>query len=304
MKLVRHPPPHPTESLPGYVLRLCEANGYESPNAIFRVARMKGTEASWTNLDCTKLAAAANCSVTDLERLAFRRKEDDLNIKYMLGKTITAENLNLTAAKVCPECVAEKGFIEAHWHIDLMVGCPIHLRPAVWYCPGCRSRIPWLRKGLLICKCGRRLENRDRESFSEAELWLLELMRCKAVGGSISRPNEVSLPAAQLSAMSLMNLLSFVRFLGRTRRNASWSSKNHYAKHLLSAAAGVFTDWPRNIHVLLRDICPSTTRPMIAESYDGPGLYPAVCQAINEAYDRRRAKSLAACSALPEVGAS
>jgi hypothetical protein len=265
---------------------------------------MKRTEVSWTNFDCAKLADVANCSVADLERLAFQHKDDDLNTKYLLGRAITAVNLNLTAAQICPECVAENRFIEAHWHIDLMVACPIHLRSAVWYCPGCHSRIPWLRKGLLTCKCGRLLDNRDSRSFSEAEFWLLDLMRCKAVGGSLSRPNEAGLPAAQLSSMSLMNLLSFVRYLGRTRRNASWSRKNRFANDLLSAAARVLTDWPCNFRILLRDIYPAAAQSVFAEPYDVPGLYPAACQAINEAYERRRTISSAACSALPTAGAS
>ncbi len=299
-KLVRHPPPHPSESLPGYVLRLCEANGYESPRAIFQVANMNQTETSWSNFDCTKLATAANCPVSDLERLAFRHKDDAQNTKYLLGQTIGSANLNLTAARVCPECVAEKGFIEAHWHIDLMIACPIHVQSAVWYCPGCNSRIPWIRKGLLTCSCGRRLDNRDRSSFQAADVWLLDLMRCKAIGDRLSRLNEDCVPEALLTAMSLSELLSFVRFLGRMRREVSRSPKDHYAKDLLWAAARVLTEWPRNFQMLLGDICPAAAEFKSPDS-DDPDLFRSVREAIHGAYVKSRTLSSASCNTLPKV---
>ena len=53
-KLVRHPAPYPTESLPGYVLRLSELNGYPSPRSLYRMAEMKAGECSPSNFNCPK----------------------------------------------------------------------------------------------------------------------------------------------------------------------------------------------------------------------------------------------------------
>jgi len=254
--LVRHPPPHSTESLPGYLLRLCEVNGYASLRSLFQLAEMKQTESSWTNLNCTKLARIANCSITDLDRISFKQRGDNFNKLWLLKNQILERDLHITSAKICPECVVERGFIEAHWHIKLMIACPIHERAAVWFCGKCRQRIPAKRIGLLTCKCGGPLDNHSGASVSNSALWLLDLIRCKAIGSPKQRRNETRMPERQLSALSLASLLSLVQYLGKHRMNASANHKPRFGKEPLEAAASVLTDWPCNFERMLMDICP------------------------------------------------
>jgi hypothetical protein len=130
-KLVRHPLPHPTESLSGYVLRLSEINGYTSPRSLFRLADMMANETSVSTFNCSKLASISDVPVSTLEKLAITGPEAHPHALHMLGNILSTKDLNLKGAKVCPECVVENGFIEVHWHIELMVACPIHKRSAV-----------------------------------------------------------------------------------------------------------------------------------------------------------------------------
>lgn len=255
-KLARHPHPHPTESLPGYVLRLSEANGHPSPRRLFRLAGMIANESSFTRFACSKLASIANLPTLDLEQLAFTRSEKGPESIFLLKNRVSAKDLNLGGARVCPECVAEKGFIEAHWHIELMVACPVHAKAVIWFCGKCRSRLNWLRPGLLECKCGTPILNPPLDRYSAPELSLLDLIRQKALDDQIRYRHDLSMPVKQLEAMSLQSLLSLVRFLGKKRLIASRSSKPQLGITLLRKAASVLTNWPFNFEIFLNDICP------------------------------------------------
>lgn len=58
----------------------------------------------------------------------------------LLGHDTPFTELNAKRPSLCPECVAEKGFIEAHWDLALMTGCPVHRRLLVSHClPLCQS---------------------------------------------------------------------------------------------------------------------------------------------------------------------
>jgi TniQ len=112
-----------------------EANGYASPRDLYRLAGMNENETSASNFCCSKFAAITTHPASELERLAFTCRPIEPDALYLLGNIISPDYLSRVRAIVCPDCVAEKGFIEAHWHISLMVACPIHGRGAVRFCP-------------------------------------------------------------------------------------------------------------------------------------------------------------------------
>jgi len=287
-QLVRHPAPHPTECLHGYVLRLSELNGYASPRHLYHLAEMKPTEISPTSFALTKLATVTNQPQSRLQRIAVSPKGGDSREFYVLGKRVGIAYLNLTGARVCPECVAEKGYIEAHWHIDLMVACPIHERTAVWFCGKCRSRLSWNRPGLLTCKCGAPLSIYLREKYSETELWLLDLIRQKALGAVPHRPVDASLPGAQLATTTLQSLLSLIRVLGEQRLKACRSSNRPLGRDLLRAAASLFEKWPLNLQRHLRNISP---HPSDDQSFSLSLDALSIQQAISERFALRRQKT-------------
>lgn len=114
-----------------------------------------------------------------LERFAFRPPKAKSDALYLVGNRIGATYLNLTGARACPDCVTDNGFIEAHWHIDLMVACPCHERAPVWYCPECKKPLNWMRPGLLTCKCGAPFQSPSKAIFSPPEVQLLGAIRRK-----------------------------------------------------------------------------------------------------------------------------
>jgi hypothetical protein len=138
--LVRHPAPYPTESLLGYVLRLTEKNGYPSPSAVCRLAGIKQNDLGAIGLRVERLAAIASCGVADLNQIAFALSVNGRRSSQLLGHRLVPTELSLAKPRLCPQCVAEKGFIEAHWHLELMVACPIHRCLATSECPKCSWR--------------------------------------------------------------------------------------------------------------------------------------------------------------------
>jgi TniQ len=286
--LARHPEPLPTESLLGYVVRLTEANGCNSPRELYRFAGMNETETSASNFSCSKFAAITPHPVSWLERFAFKPSPSQPHALCLLGNTLGATDLNLTGARVCPDCVAEKGYIEAHWHIDLMVACPIHKRPAVWYCPRCKDRLCWMRSGLLTCKCGAPFQPPSNAVFTQPELRLLELIRRKALGDQTLPAREPMMLDEQLATTSLCSLLSLIRFLGKYRMIASWSKRSQMGENILRAAAVVFTDWPVNFQKLLHDLSPQAADDIqVALVGDFADIYTAVSNRAMIRFSRR-----------------
>jgi hypothetical protein len=259
LQLVRHPGRYPTESLPGYVLRLSEKNGYASPRDLYRLAGMTSTETSLTSFAFPKIAAISKQPSSELRKCALNPNSRDSREFYLLGRRISAAYLNLTGARVCAECVQEKGFIEVHWHLDLMVACPIHARTAAWFCTACRTRLSWDRAGLLTCKCGAPITGSLREAYSETELLLLDLIRQKAIGGALHREfNWGAAAQAQLAGGSLQSLLSLIRILGEQSIRSRRSFKRPLGRNLLKAAASLLEDWPLKFSRHLSNIYPQT----------------------------------------------
>jgi hypothetical protein len=254
--LVRHPAPFPTESLLGYVLRLTEVNGYASPNDVLRLADISVRKITRRNLNVDKLAAIANQPVSHLDGIAFSGATGRSRARLLLHE-VAENDINLPKAKLCPQCVAEKGFIEAHWHLKLMVACPVHRRYALSACPKCGERLSWLRPGLLVCKCGGSLLQPDgpsNTSISQAEADLLEVVRRKMLGCQASETGSALLPQVELDAMSLPSVLRLVRSIGRHRLIASGLTDQMDNQQVIAGAADVLTDWPINFHKMLNEL--------------------------------------------------
>jgi TniQ len=252
--LVRHPAPHPTESLAGYVLRLAEENGYSSPWSVFRLAGLEQNEVRSTGFKLEKLAAIINRPVAELEHIGYSAPLNQPRWARLLGNSLVPADLNIVNPGLCPQCVGEKGFIEAHWHLTMMVGCPVHECMSALLCPKCGKRLRMFRRGLLECACGGDLLESNLPSMTKADAALLDIIRRRLLGLTANEENPLSLPRDQLMAMNLRSMLLVVRTLGRHRLIADGSTRLKDERQLLSASARVLLDWPKNFIALLLDL--------------------------------------------------
>ena len=252
--LVRHSAPFPTESLFGYILRLSEENGYTTPWSLFLLAQIRQHEARSTGMKVAKLARVCDRPHNELESISYRWPCDHRRSCRLLGHLLTPLELVVTRPRLCPECVAERGFIEAHFDLALMTGCPVHRRSLLCRCPGCMKPLRWFRPGLLECDCGASLRNVSLPAISGAEVDLLDIMRRKILGLAAGRNYASRLPGSYLGVMSLQSMLSLVGMLGRRRMVVDNDSDRRNAQRIVFAAASVLADWPNNFFRLLRGI--------------------------------------------------
>jgi TniQ protein len=252
--LVRHPAPFLTESLFGYILRLSEENGYTTPWSLFLLAQIRQHEARSTGMKVAKLAQVCNRPRTELQSISYRWPGDHPRSCRLLGHLLTPWELVVTRSKLCPECVAEKGFIEAHFDLALMCGCPVHRRSLLSRCPRCMKPLRWFRPRLLECDCGASLRNADLPAISRAEADLLDIMRRKTLGLPAGRDYASGLPGSYLEVMSLQPMLSLVGMLGRRRMVVDNDSDRRNSQRIVFAAARVLAEWPNNFFRLLREI--------------------------------------------------
>jgi hypothetical protein len=150
--LVRHPAPYPTESLLGYVLRVSEDNGYNSPWSVYRLAGMKSNEIRASGVRLEKLARIMNWPQGRLDAIAYSAPPEQPRWSRLLGHPLLHQDLNLTRPRFCSQCLCEKGFLEAHWDLAVMVACPVHGCSLVSSCRQCGRRLRWFRRGLLECE--------------------------------------------------------------------------------------------------------------------------------------------------------
>jgi hypothetical protein len=252
--LVRHPAPFPTESLLGYILRLSEENGYTTPWSLFLLAQIRQHEARGTGMKMAKLARVCNRPENELKSIFYRWPGDHPRSCRLLGHLLTPSELVVTRPKLCPECVAEKGFIEAHFDLALMTGCPVHRRSLLCRCPGCMKPLRRFRPGLLECDCGASLRNVSLPAISGAEVDLLDIMRRKLLGLAAARDYASGLPGSYLEVIDLQPLLSLVGMLGRRRMVVDNDCDRRNSQRIVFAAASVLADWPNNFFRLLRGI--------------------------------------------------
>jgi hypothetical protein len=251
--LVRHPAPAPTESLLGYVLRVSEDNGYNSPWSVYCLAGMKSNEIRASGVKLEKLARITNWPQGRLNAIAYSAPAGQPRWCRLLGNPVLPQDLNLTHPRFCPQCTREKGFLEAHWDLALMVACPAHRCSLVSCCPQCGRRLRWFRRGLLECECGGDLSNCDLSSISEAEAGLLNIIRRKVLPCPLAESNPIGLPQDQLMAMSLRSMLLTIRTMGKHRIIADGSSERNN-EEIVSAASRVLKQWPTNFIALLGDL--------------------------------------------------
>jgi hypothetical protein len=251
--LLCHPQPYPTESYLGYILRLSENNGYTSPLSLYRLAGISKLKRK-TGLDSATLATMTHGSIPDLQAISYQTAGRYSSRVRLLGHEVNPKHLLFTTAKLCPECVAEKGFIEAHWDLKLMVGCPVHRHLAARVCPHCNKPLRSLRPGLLECGCGGDVSKSDLAPISSDDVSLLALIRSKILGTSLPAVDSLTLPHQELLAMNLRSMLIVIEVLGKHRLLADNRAdvKNEY--QIIQGAAQVLKEWPINFYALLGDI--------------------------------------------------
>ena len=250
------------ENILGLLLRLSEANSYcvSSAYRIVGIGTRDGSRrtAPFPVFDAANLADLADltgCDTDALSRLDGWRLAR--NVISLAGDRVSPLLFDARAAKVCPACLAERGFMRSEWRLSLWTVCPVHRCKMLTECPRCGMELGWNRKGVDTCCDGFNLSDARTDPADEGSC---EVVRRIARSMSRSVPSDEPTADAligSLSAADLMVLMTWFDHLHetcnspRTRFNAKFMSRS-VAGRVIRRACDIFGDWPRALHGLLR----------------------------------------------------
>ena len=257
MMLVRTPAHQPTESLLGYVLRLSETNGYDTPWHVLNHAGIAQGTMLTASLPVSALAKVLGRSAKDLDGIAYSANTDSHRefrlLGHPLGHGLNTSPLRLKRPAICPHCIAEHGYIDAFFDLNLAVACPHHKCELLTHCPGCKEAISWFRPGLLTCKCGASLAQASTVAVSDA---LADLM---TIIWAVLHRFDASLVATrgEWPVRALLN--TPLRVLSLKIPDLGWFQQRSLGlnadaaspKELLDGASSVLSNWPHGFHDFL-----------------------------------------------------
>lgn len=256
--LIRTPSPANTESLFGYVLRVAESNGYESPWQILSHAGISQRGMTSVTLPIKALARVLGKPPADLQHIAYSGRDAQGALEYRLlghslGGNLVGGPLRRNKPAFCPQCVADHGYIDAFWDLRIAVACPFHRCAPITHCSACSQPLKVFRPGLLTCKCGATLATSTTSEVSPALADLMAVIWAKVHGQPVNKAAlSADLPLEGLMGMPLQTLTLKLLELGRLRLPSE--SEGCYVSTLLQSAADTLSNWPHNFRALLHRI--------------------------------------------------
>lgn len=157
----RNLPCLPNEALPAYLLRLAEANGYESIAALLRAAGIdtRGLNTGYSSklrTDAEALATLGRMAVGDPGHLNGHAATPlDGPALFLRECRVDSDAMLHERAQVCPQCLAEDGYIREELELAPVTVCSTHKVLLVDECPDCGHSLDWKRSSLIACgHCG------------------------------------------------------------------------------------------------------------------------------------------------------
>jgi TniQ protein len=158
----RNFPCRPGEALPGFLLRLAEANGYAGIPALLRttgIADRKLTQAyTYALRDIPEmLTALGRMAIGDPDHLNGHAARVLLRSSAYLihGIDIDRDAILHERAQVCPRCLADDSLIKEEHELAPVTVCTSHEALLIDECPACHHPLDWKRPRLMQCgRCG------------------------------------------------------------------------------------------------------------------------------------------------------
>jgi hypothetical protein len=264
------PRPHTDdESLLGYILRLTQHNVYSTSSRITRLAGLGyiGHRCNFATDDDTHLDALASLarrSVEELRSLLYL-STDGSNGKFtdrlFFGQAIPSYALRVRKPKICPVCVAgELGYCRRVWDLAAVTICPIHRCLLIDQCPGCGSRISWVRSEIGRCPakvCGLYWPDAPLPALVDEEMELTRHIH--RLCGLLDDPMPEVIASTPLAGLGLTDLLSALFFVASQLdgimdtkgKHFVHSRQNQKLHDLFVKALLVFAEWPKNFFAFL-----------------------------------------------------
>ncbi|MGN8134614.1 TniQ family protein [Paraburkholderia sp. 22099] len=246
--LLVRPAPIDSESATGYLLRLAEANGY---NSLLDLDLLVSNGLKLEEM--ANLSALLGTTRLDKLRGAVTRFR---NLKMTDPGGLGQQYWNGRRPRYCPVCLADNSYWRALWDITLVTACPFHAVELCDSCSSCNRPLSWKRARLAVCDCGASLGDRSVVPAQPG---------CVAVSGYISSllgttpRGGISAIQAPLDRLRLADFLAVSIFLGGYAQNDVRKPTKIADLHDVSiavsfarAAGDALEAWPSGYRALLR----------------------------------------------------
>lgn len=254
--------PNIEENLIGYIVRLTEANDYDTPSWILQLSGIKKYLHSKCNfvrngsIDLSGLAQLTGQSTDSLSPLQYARvSTEPFGEGYLMhGSPVPQYMIRVNKPKVCPECLDETGYARKVWDFAPLTACPLHQRLLLEDCPSCCVPIRWSRKNLSICHCGFDWRKTSRTPVQGYELKVSEYVykSCKLIKHDLTEgPTTNDNPLLGLDLHAFSSALFFIAsqldgIIDTKGKHLAPSANNPKLHTLLSKSFKVFENWPEN----------------------------------------------------------
>lgn len=159
-QLPRTPAPHPDESLMGYIVRLTEENGYDTPLWIFDLAGLKigACNGGWSafyrpDFDPSPLERVIGLTRSEFDALKYGKGSSGRSVIFS-EQEIPVDFMRFSAPKVCPPCLRQANYYRHFWDLLPITACPHHGLILIDSCQGCGRQLSWSWKKVSVCRCG------------------------------------------------------------------------------------------------------------------------------------------------------
>lgn len=255
--LVITPSPFGGESLPGFILRTAEKNGYANPMDILRYTGMNENEIRSAHPPLEKLKVLYGNSLDALQTEDSTNLVDKPRKRYLkvMGHHIPSMFTQSKNAGVCIECVKENGFIDCFQELKYAIGCHKHQVRTIKKCPICHTPLTWKRLGLTTCSCGASLADIVPDKITDPSvLALLGFMYAKLMNHSLDnlQLEACGFPRQALEGLSITTLLSMIYRFGQFNENSEQADDIEF--NAVKTTAEVLTNWPHNFHQYLMKV--------------------------------------------------
>jgi hypothetical protein len=269
VKLLITPKLEKDEGFISYLLRLTEANGYDTPSWILSLSGIDYMELQWKFtfvFSCSegfkKFAKLTGNTLSDLIGLLYLPAPSSKHTTYEVDYNFYGAVLNRSiirphCPKVCVQCLAESGYCRRIWDCSLVTVCPIHECLLVDTCPKCKRRLRAIRNRMSVCVCGCDWSELQPDLRCEHEIAVSR--RIYQLCGVLPLDHHSS-DRNRLQNLALQDFVVVLTFIAGVEAEMSWATgrpsksikrRNEDLHGYFTKAYQVFEHWPHNFHQFL-----------------------------------------------------
>ena len=272
-KFLRHPLPHPDESISGYLIRLAESNGYRRCDAwsLFGLdgERLNGKSETLAYIygcgDYSVLSRRTGFGGEQLKSLAYKPVQPGsqwlAGTYELFGHELSNRILRYKISSLCPQCLTEKSYQRKIWDLLPLTACPLHKCLLLDCCPDCGKPIAYRRDLVCFCPCGYDFRNTSTTLLPDEEIRLARRIYelCGFETANVSKETNGKMPDV-LELLDLTGLLqSILLIAARTVSGDVWGKflarRTIGERHrMLNAALIVYENFPVNFFEFLTSL--------------------------------------------------